>query len=1014
MTASQSLAPDKPLSVAEGRYGELIILQEGSAPLRMADSGEVSAAGVPAPLLPPRVQPSESLGYYVARTDVTKPGAVYFSPPAVSYDFDCAETPLLHRPAVGRSYLEQASVAEVDTQDGGKYYPCEPTVTLSATHGSGASLTAILDSPDTYVADPNNSPETGLTGFALVSEGPPWADEQALPDDAMPAEYAIWEYVDVPISGNGIQRVNGPRRWFSTTNCNGGVSNYFVEYVTDVEVVGYTAGTGAIARVFGAGHQYLGSNCICPTPSTSVCFFSLVPATGFGGAAPKKLGKNYDKDAEVAIIIPALSVYNTDTNQQVYYDYTAGANTKTVNAAHWQKAMVIRLYSGDDPRNPGGGIGYPVKSIEINDGGSGYLVAPQLKIVSGTGFGAYATCEVSNGSITSVTLENGGGGYKTRPEVKVLAGGAEAFAVARPHLRGVYQCYYRYTDNTAEALGGPIPGNLSEVTELDTGEGTSGLTWSVLPSQSSRSQLIELWRSTSGQATTLYRVAILSGTESFFDDLTDDELRDPSRVAYAAMPILLPNGELNAMRFTRPPDDKSAVVRFQDRMWYGVGGAQPNAVLYSEVDEPESVPEENEIVVQQNNREFDSLQAMIPFGSTLFLAQRRHLFSLTFSQVPALDGQVSPVAYRGCLSQRCWTIHEGHAYIVDRHGLYRINQSGAVEELSDAVQDQFEGKIDFSRATWDFVASDHKTHTVRFFCVHTDDGGSEYPTRALCYDVKGKTFWWEKYPQPITAATVAELQDGDEATVYAAAGGFYLIDEGPSDFARGSIAKVTVTDRGSGYRTPPAVKALGGFGADLQASLNADGEVSAVWILDPGFGYTSGSLLITAPDDTSVPASLRRPAQATFQATALDTDTAIWPTFHFKTGRSEYPSDADSKSGGQDQRRDLRLYYKPTQTSNELSVRMYYNGSPHPRVNVAERDRGTGFVDSVVDPAARMDTGYFSENYGQDSGAVRAIRTGKTLEDIRSGDRDVAVEVCGPSRGVPALFYSIDIFGGSQ
>ena len=120
------------------------------------------------------------------------------------------------------------------------------------------------------------------------------------------------------------------------------------------------------------------------------------------------------------------------------------------------------------------------------------------------------------------------------------------------------------------------------------------------------------------------------------------------------------------MRFVPPPADKKAVVKFQDRMWYGVEGELPNAIYYSETDEPESVPEENEIIIQQNDRDSDSLKAMMPFGQTLFLAQERHLFSLSFSQIPLIDGQISASAYRGAINQRCWQIHEGFLYCADK------------------------------------------------------------------------------------------------------------------------------------------------------------------------------------------------------------------------------------------------------------------------------------------------------------------------------------------------------------
>lgn len=1004
-----------PISCAEGRHGEVIIAQEGMAPVRWSGDGNAVTAGIVAPPAAPDLTLAETKHFCVARADVTKPGAVYYSPPEVSYEFDCGDEPAGFRPAVGRSYLEQSSLSEIDTEDSGKYYPCEPTVVLSDTHGKGAILTATLDSPDVYVSDPANSPETGLTGYAMVSDGPPWADEEAVPDDASRATYAIWEYVDIPISGNGIQRITGPRRWFSTFNqCSGDTTSYFVEQTTDVEILGYTAGVGAVARVYSAGHQYLGAECTCTSGTSSFCYFTFRWATGYNGATSYKMGRDYDKDAEIAILIPASSVWNPETNQMVNYNYSA-TNTKVTNALHWQKAIVLRLYAGNDPRNPGGGIGYPIREINVENGGSGYLVAPQIKVISPTGFGGYATCTVKDGAIDTVTLENGGGGYKTRPEVRVLSGGAEAFAVARPHLRGLYQCYYRYTDDTPEDRGGPVPGNLSPVRELDAGAGSTGVAWTVWPPFGERRTHVELWRSTSGQATTLYRVARLTAAESaqgFFDDLTDDELRDPERDGYAAMPILLPNGELNAMRFV-PPPLKATVVRFQDRMWYGVGGENVNAIYYSEVDEPESVPQENEIIVQQNNRDFDSIQALIPFGSTLLVAQHRHLFSLTFSQVPAVDGQVAPVAYRGCLSQRCWQIHEGFVYIADRYGIYRYG-GGGVEPLTSTVHDQFEAGIDFERSTWFFLSVDRASRTLRFFVVHREDGPSEHPTRALCIDIDGGAIWWEKYPQAITSSALIELPGRELANAYAGDGGAYLLDNGPYDFGRGSIVSVTITDRGAGYRTPPRVVATSGFGARLQAALNQDGELTSIWILDPGYGHSGGELAIDPPNDPSVPADKRRQAVATFEATRLDVDTNLWPTFHFKTGCVEYPTDADDRNGGQEQRRDLRLYYKPTSGTNELSVRMYYNNSPNPRINVAERDRGAGFVDSVIDPAARIDLGYLTESYGADSGAARSIRTGKTFEDIRSGDRDVAIEVCGPSRGEPVVILGLDVMGGAQ
>ena len=1022
-TIDTRFSPNKPLSCAQGRYGDMVIAQGAVQPSRWVGTGLCTDAGIEPPTDKPVLALDATPHFYVARTDVTKPGAVYFAPPTVKYEFQPPPpTPVKHgkhskhkagknvlfREAKAKSYLEQSAVAEIRQDDGGKYYPVEPNVVLGDSHGKDGDLKAHLDAPDFYIAEPGADPETGLTGYQLVSDGPPWVGEGG----EYTSKYGAYPYIDIPINGNGSFDIVAPTRWFSSPNPCGGTTSHFVVYKQHVRIDGWTQGSGAVLRVRAGGFAYNGADCACFT-SGSFCYHYFTPPWTFEAAVKKKMGAGYSKDDNIVVTLPATAVHDGKDWQ---YFYGSGGPT----TLHWENAMVIRAFQASDPENPGAGAGYGVKKIEIVDPGHGYLVAPQLKIVSETGFGAYATCTVKEGKIDTVTIENSGGGYKTPPKVEILAGGAEAFAVSRPHLRGLYQCYYRYTDDTHEDRGGPIPSNLSEVVELDAGEAATSVTWTVSPptKQVDRITHVELWRSTSGQATTMYRVKRMTLAEAaspFLDDLTDEELRDPDRDGYAALPILLPNGELNAMRFVPPPKDKSAVVRFQDRMWYGIGGDLPNAIYYSETNEPESVPKENEVIIQQNDRDADQLMAMMPFGQTLFLAQERHLFSLTFSQFPLLDGQVSPVAFRGCVNQRCWQVHEGSCYAADRYGVYRFNQGGSVEELSDQISDIFEEKIIWDDVTWYFMAMDYQTKTLRLFVSHVDDTdtASGRPSRALCYDISSKTWWWEKYPQEITSSSQATTTDGSFRTVYGCESGMTILDAGSVDIARGAVLTAKITNRGAGYRTPPTVTAPGGTGAIFQAALNQDGSLASIWVLEPGHGYTSGMLTVSPPDDPTVDPASRVQAVAEFTASTLTKDIPVWPTFHFKTGNVEYPTDATSERGGSEERRDIRLAYKPAKGRNEVSVRMYYNNSAWPRHNIAERDRGTGFVDSVVDPASRLDLGRMTEEYGQDSGVARAIRTGKSLEDIRSNDRHVAVEVCGPRRTEdPVVFYTLDVFGG--
>ena len=230
----------------------------------------------------------------------------------------------------------------------------------------------------------------------------------------------------------------------------------------EYEIQGYTSGTGAVMRVFGGGFAFRGFNNFCVAQFT----FSYL----FDSCSASQYGKGYNTEGDVTaedylppdpllLIIPPKFVRTPDTNV-VLTEYTfglPGGGKNGANKYHWEKAAVIQLFSGGDSRNPGAGAGYPIAGIDIIDPGAGCLVAPEIKIISNSGFGAYATCTVKDGRINTVTLENPGGGYTSPPEVKLMVGGAEAFPVARPHLRGLYQCYYRYTDDTPEEKGGPVP-----------------------------------------------------------------------------------------------------------------------------------------------------------------------------------------------------------------------------------------------------------------------------------------------------------------------------------------------------------------------------------------------------------------------------------------------------------------------------------------------------------------------------------------------------------------------------
>lgn len=985
-TIADGFNPGKPIACAQGRYGEVIIAQgSGLQPKRWTGSGTATDAGILPPDQPPVLTLDEEARYYVARVDVVKPGAVYHSAPSVTFTTETTQ-PEENVPAVAAAYLNQSCVGEVIVTNGGKHYDEPPSIELGNSHGTGAILTPIMDG-----TPPNPS---SITHYE-IEQGPPFDDE----GDSEPrfrSQWEAWGPVLIPLVNGTHTQVN-PTVWVFHGGMDGdptNIANYWLYNGSITYTVsGVKAGaSGAVASVnfYGQGLDYV--DC-----GETICF-----VVGHGPYLVRSVtthaaGSGYYTDEPVTIEICSWRL-------------TVSGSTTTLAQNCTNKKLIIKGYPPGHSNNTSTPR-FSLKDIEITNGGSGYIVAPDIRIDSPSGFGAYATCKVESGAISEVTLHYPGGGYKLPPTVTAVAGEAEVAAVSRPHLRGKYQCYYRYVDDTPEENGGPIPSNLSPVAEVDAGEGAASMTWSVTEPdpEDDRNLTLELWRSTSNQALMLYRVGTANG---FVDDLTDEEVRDPDREGYAAMPIVLPNGDLNAMRFVPPPDDKAVVVRYQDRFWYGVdtSGTEPNHLYFSEVDEPESVPDINEFVLQQNARDGDYITALVPFGTSMLVMQSRHAYSLSFSQSPLRDADVTPLAYRGCLHQRCWDIHAGVCYALDQNGLYSVSLQGDVQDLSMPIDDIFRTQVDWGHATWNFVLVDPVTKVVRAFVAFKDDDSTGYPTRALCYSITTKSWWVERYPHRISSGTTIPMNNGDYRPVYGAQGGVYLLGEGAYDAARGAVSLVTLTEKGAGYRVPPKVTAEGGVGAEFQAVLNASGGISGIWILNPGMGYVDDTLVIDPPDDETCTAPVQ--AEASFTATDVDEDTVVCPVYRYRTGNRAFPNDMTAKTGGSVASRDIVVTYKPQSSKCDLSLRLYYNNSTHARPYVANRNRGVGFVASTVDGAARLDMASTTAKTGYDSGVAKALLANRSVDDIKASDRHVAVEMIGARRTVdPVVIYELDVYG---
>jgi hypothetical protein len=426
---------------------------------------------------------------------------------------------------------------------------------------------------------------------------------------------------------------------------------------------------------------------------------------------------------------------------------------------------------------------YGVSSVTVANGGSGFLTAPSIGFQADPtdtlSSAAAATATVSGGSITKITV-SGGGSYSLPPTVVLGDYNATATATISNSMRGKYKCGIRYIDSTPEKFRGPVSSSISDLVEIDTTDGASSLTWTLAHAGlDDRVHAVELWRTTSDQSVILFRVAKIlrsaaNFTGTYTDTLTDDQLTDVERDGYGLLPVTLPSGQLNARRFGVPPANFSVACMFQDRCWLAVDttGEKPNSLYFSEVDEPESIPLENELVVQESAGDSDAVVALIPLGSFLIAAQARHLYKLSYVAQPVLDASIMLAAHRGVLNSRCWDVLSGVAFIADSYGLYAFD-GNQDQPISLAVDNYFRGGvIDFTKSSQFFVRADPATKVVRFFYCNSSDSS---PVRALCYSATNKAWWDEVYAIPVTASA-PYAASGKQGLAYASTGGFLRMD----------------------------------------------------------------------------------------------------------------------------------------------------------------------------------------------------------------------------------------------
>ena len=509
------------------------------------------------------------------------------------------------------------------------------------------------------------------------------------------------------------------------------------------------------------------------------------------------LGSGYTSEPTVAIAAPsganpvtatARAVVNTITNKiDAVYIEDAGSG--------YTSAPAITFSGG------GGGdaaatakVLFSVSSLTIVAGGTGYSGKPTVTFAaSPNAGGAQAEMTTSGGVCTGSTILRSGSGYTSAPTVTIQTSPLDTptkailSPVMVPEFVGKYWMAMRYVQQlTAEDENGEnlaIASSITELVDIEITTPGSGFTWTWEGGGEARATHVELWRSSADQAIVLYRIArVALGDEEYIDTVGEAELINPKRDGFKVLPILLSNGAINARRFTPPSTTVAVMVMFQERMWYAKDSAakRANHIMFSEANEPESVPHTNELRIQENVRGEDHIVALMPFGAALVVFQQRHCHRLAYVSQPIIDASIVLIGQRGILSQRCWDTAEGVAYVVDNYGMYKL-ESSTITPISEVVDDYWlgikDGNIDFLATADMFVRCDPVTKVVRFFFKPV--GTATKQDRALCYHSLTKAWWEERYAQKILSGGLAVIGNrprlllgGEQGTVLASDSGY--------------------------------------------------------------------------------------------------------------------------------------------------------------------------------------------------------------------------------------------------
>ena len=419
-----------------------------------------------------------------------------------------------------------------------------------------------------------------------------------------------------------------------------------------------------------------------------------------------------------------------------------------------------------------------------------------------------------------------------------------------------------------------------------------------------------------------------------------------------------------------------------------------NAVIYSEIDEPESVPTESDgtidniITIQENTGDDDEITGLIPFGAVCYVGKERHIYTLTFFNQPKLDASVSLLAQRGLLNQRCWAFHEGQCFVLDRQGPYILSVGGDITDIAEPIRNRFrDTTINWANGKWFHVKVDPIFEKVYFFVCNTGDTGTR-PRRALVYGIRSKSWWDETFVSDMGDSCNLPISNSVRLLFAGENDRIYLANEGTTD---GVTAQYLAT-----ITTGSASTTLTASGATFTSAM-----VEAPFYIYEGTGKGTGGR-ITGQTGTTLTIE---------SAITVDTTTKIKVGGIYAAYRSGILELAGTEYQNE---RSIEITFLPTSGSVQIDVRRYFNHDTSPENNAMDDNgRGTSVTRAVGSPDDVMTldssriTGTVAAGWGRTTFSGR-------VADQMEGKRWFTTEVRTVAGDYAPLIYQITINGATH